>query len=177
METIGTSASRTPATAAHPFDPTPTLAFPNPPLQDPGALPHSQPPRLGTHPSPGSAPSLVSLSVLQLLLWPQPLSARPPSSPRCQPAKPVGEAEGRERGGGGRGEGGNLRKNTWQVGNLSESHGLLWGPPGGEMENARPAPEPHMVGWLQDGDSKHRKGGRLRALNEGPLTPVLKALS
>lgn len=42
---------------------------------------------LGTHPSPGSARPLVSLSVLQLLLWPRPLSARPPNSPPCCPAE------------------------------------------------------------------------------------------
>lgn len=41
----------------------------------------------GTHPSPGSALPLVSLSNLQLLLWLQPLSARPPKSPPFRPAE------------------------------------------------------------------------------------------
>lgn len=62
------------------------------------------PPSPGTHPSAGSAPPPLSPSVLQLLLWPQPLSARPPNSPPCQPVAQVRV--------------GGVRKNSWQVGNL-----------------------------------------------------------
>lgn len=110
MRTIGTSASEPQPTATH-------LSSPSPTHRDQGSspLPHSQLsrpyllylstcslstqtpspalPSSGTHPSPGSAPPLVSLSILQLLLWPQPLSARPPNSPSRRPAEVRGREE------------------------------------------------------------------------------------
>lgn len=43
-----------------------------------------------THPSPGSVLPLVSQSALQLQLWPQPLTARPPNIPSRHPEKIMG---------------------------------------------------------------------------------------
>lgn len=58
-------------------------AQPHPPHQ----LPLLHPCRASPHHAPGSTQRLASLPALQLPPWPQPLSARLPSSPPCDPVE------------------------------------------------------------------------------------------
>lgn len=125
-------------TAAHLSSPTPTLTFPTLPLQDPGYL--SSLPRLRHSPLSrvSSAPGLPVSSAATSLAS---ASVRPTTQQSS--LSPCGTSKGW----------GMMRKNTLQVGNLTDPQSFM-GPSGSEMKNARPAslptPPSHQAVRVQD---------------------------